>query len=31
LIAGECRAARGVAGDYYDYIEIARTHRSGAR
>jgi len=23
LIAGECRAARGVAGDYYDYIEIA--------
>jgi sigma-B regulation protein RsbU (phosphoserine phosphatase) len=22
-IAGECRAARGVAGDYYDYIEIA--------
>jgi sigma-B regulation protein RsbU (phosphoserine phosphatase) len=23
-IAGECRAARGVAGDYYDYIEIAK-------
>jgi len=22
-IVGECRAARGVAGDYYDYIEIA--------
>ncbi|HYX42986.1 MAG TPA: SpoIIE family protein phosphatase, partial [Pyrinomonadaceae bacterium] len=22
-IAAECRAARGVAGDYYDYIEIA--------
>lgn len=22
-IAGECRAARGVAGDYYDYIEVA--------
>ena len=22
-IAGECRAARGVAGDYYDFIEIA--------
>lgn len=22
-ITGECRAARGVAGDYYDYIEIA--------
>jgi sigma-B regulation protein RsbU (phosphoserine phosphatase) len=22
-IAGECRAARGVAGDYYDYLEIA--------
>lgn len=22
-ISGECRAARGVAGDYYDYIEIA--------
>ncbi|HEX8160525.1 MAG TPA: SpoIIE family protein phosphatase [Pyrinomonadaceae bacterium] len=21
-IAGECRAARGVAGDYYDYIEL---------
>ncbi|MBA2502491.1 MAG: SpoIIE family protein phosphatase [Pyrinomonadaceae bacterium] len=21
-IAGECRAARGVAGDYYDYIEV---------
>lgn len=21
-IAGECRAARGVAGDYYDYVEI---------
>ncbi|MCA1567781.1 MAG: SpoIIE family protein phosphatase [Acidobacteria bacterium] len=22
-IVGECRAARGVAGDYYDYVEIA--------
>ncbi len=22
-LAGECRAARGVAGDYYDYIEVA--------
>lgn len=22
-IAGECRAARGVAGDYYDYIKVA--------
>jgi sigma-B regulation protein RsbU (phosphoserine phosphatase) len=22
-IAGECRAARGVAGDYYDYLEVA--------
>jgi phosphoserine phosphatase RsbU/P len=22
-VAGECRAARGVAGDYYDYIEAA--------
>ncbi|MDQ3687803.1 MAG: SpoIIE family protein phosphatase, partial [Acidobacteriota bacterium] len=22
-VAGECRAARGVAGDYYDYIEVA--------
>ena len=22
-IVGECRAARGVAGDYYDYLEIA--------
>ena len=22
-IAGECRAARGVAGDYYDYIEVS--------
>ncbi|HLL75192.1 MAG TPA: SpoIIE family protein phosphatase [Pyrinomonadaceae bacterium] len=22
-IAGECRAARGVAGDYYDYVEVA--------
>ncbi|HVF56008.1 MAG TPA: SpoIIE family protein phosphatase, partial [Pyrinomonadaceae bacterium] len=22
-ITGECRAARGVAGDYYDYIEVA--------
>ena len=22
-MAGECRAARGVAGDYYDYIEVA--------
>ncbi|MCA1613988.1 MAG: SpoIIE family protein phosphatase [Acidobacteria bacterium] len=22
-IAGECRAARGVAGDYYDYVRIA--------
>ncbi len=22
-LAGECRAARGVAGDYYDYVEIA--------
>jgi phosphoserine phosphatase RsbU/P len=22
-VAGECRAARGVAGDYYDYIETA--------
>lgn len=22
-IAGECRAARGVAGDYYDYIELS--------
>lgn len=22
-LAGECRAARGVAGDYYDYVEVA--------
>jgi len=22
-IAGECRAARGVAGDYYDYLEVS--------
>ena len=22
-IAGECRAARGVAGDYYDYVQVA--------
>jgi sigma-B regulation protein RsbU (phosphoserine phosphatase) len=22
-LAGECRAARGVAGDYYDYMEVA--------
>ncbi|HEX3560846.1 MAG TPA: SpoIIE family protein phosphatase [Pyrinomonadaceae bacterium] len=22
-VTGECRAARGVAGDYYDYIEVA--------
>jgi phosphoserine phosphatase RsbU/P len=22
-IVGECRAARGVAGDYYDYVEVA--------
>ncbi|HYO64162.1 MAG TPA: SpoIIE family protein phosphatase [Pyrinomonadaceae bacterium] len=22
-ITGECRAARGVAGDYYDYVEVA--------
>ena len=22
-VVGECRAARGVAGDYYDYVEIA--------
>src|SRR5918912_3019019 len=22
-VAAECRAARGVAGDYYDYVEIA--------
>ncbi|MEW6365464.1 MAG: SpoIIE family protein phosphatase [Acidobacteriota bacterium] len=23
-IAAECRAARGVAGDYYDYVQVAR-------